>query len=167
MDELENFKISYLSKQPTINFCVPSSNPLMFIDGISGLTLYRENNFQVQLFICEPNINIPEHTHPNIDSFELFLYGMKFTHSGKTIIDSDMALKEKNKIPFCSYQTIRVKPNDWHGGVSSKNGGAFISIQHWLNDTKPTHVSNDWQGEVVGKKHKQQLNMQEELWWIR
>jgi hypothetical protein len=163
MDELENFKISYLSKKPTINFCVPFSNPLMFIDGISGLTLYRENNFQVQLFICEPNINIPEHTHPNIDSFELFLYGMKFTHSGKTIIDSDMALKEKNKIPFCSYQTIRVKPNDWHGGVSSKNGGAFISIQHWLNDTKPTHVSDDWQGEVVGKKHKQQLNMQEAL----
>ena len=163
MDELENFKIWYLSKQPTINFCVPFSNPLMFIDGISGLTLYRENNFQVQLFICEPNINIPEHTHPNIDSFELFLYGMKFTHSGKTIIDSDMALKEKNKIPFCSYQTIRVKPNDWHGGVSSKNGGAFISIQHWLNDTKPTHVSDDWQGEVVGKKHKQQLNMQEAL----
>ena len=32
-----------------------------------------------------------------------------------------------------------------------------------LNNTKPTHVSDDWQGEVVGKKHKQQLNMQEAL----
>ena len=159
-DDLKEFKNWYF-KNNTIK--TPFDNPLMFIDGIAGITLYRKKPFQVQLFICEPNINIPEHTHPNIDSFELFLYGMKFTHSGKTIIDSDMALKEKNKIPFCSYQTIRVKPNDWHGGVSSKNGGAFISIQHWLNNTKPRHVSDDWQGEVVGKKHKQQLNMQEAL----
>jgi len=161
VDKLESFKNWYLAQKPTIKFCVPFDNPLMFIDGISGLTLYRKNNFQVQLFICEPNINIPKHIHPNIDSFELFLYGMKFTHSEKTIIDSDMALKENNEIPFYYYQTIRVKPDDWHGGTSSKNGGAFISIQHWLNNTKPTHVSDDWQGNVVGNKHKQQLERTE------
>ena len=156
-DQLENFKNWYIAQKLIIRLCVPFDNPLMFIDGISGLTLYRENNFQVQLFICEPDINIPEHIHPNIDSFELFLYGMKFTHSGKTIIDSNMALKENNEMPFHYYQTIRVKPNDWHGGTSSKNGGSFISIQHWLNNTKPTHVSDDWQGNVVGNKHKKQL----------
>jgi hypothetical protein len=156
-DQLENFKNWYIAQKLIIRLCVPFDNPLMFIDGISGLTLYRQNNFQVQLFICEPNVNIPEHIHPNIDSFELFLYGMKFTHCGKTIIDSNMALKENNKMPFHYYQTIRVKPNDWHGGISSKNGGSFISIQHWLNNTKPTHVSNDWQGNVVGNKHKKQL----------
>ena len=48
---------------------------------------------------------------------------------------------------------INIKPNDWHGGVASKNGGAFISIQHWLNGVKPTHVGADWQGEVMGQKH--------------
>jgi len=161
MDKLESFKNWYLAQKPTIKFCVPFDNPLMFIDGISGLTVYRKENFQVQLFICEPNTEIPEHIHPNIDSFELFLYGMKFTHSKKTIIDSDMALKENNEMPLYYYQTIRVKPDDWHGGTSSKNGGAFISIQHWLNNTKPTHVSDDWQGNVVGNKHKQQLERTE------
>ena len=97
-DELENFKNWYFAQKRTMRLCVPFDNPLVFVDGVIGLTLYRENNFQVQLFICEPNINIPKHIHPNIDSFELFLYGMKFTHSGKIIIDSDMALKQKKEM---------------------------------------------------------------------
>ena len=53
-DQLENFKNWYIAQKLIIRLCVPFDNPLMFIDGISGLTLYRENNFQVQLF-SEPN----------------------------------------------------------------------------------------------------------------
>ena len=74
-----------LLKNNTIQ--VPYDNPLMFIDGIAGITLYRKKPYQVQLFICEPNNLITEHSHPNIDSYEMFLYGMQFSHKGKIIID--------------------------------------------------------------------------------
>ena len=36
-------------------------------------------------------------------------------------------------------------------------GSAFISIQKWLNNIKPTHVSKDWHGKPLGNKHKIQL----------
>jgi hypothetical protein len=54
---------------------------------------------------------------------------MKFTHGGKIIINDEQAVEEIDGMPAYAYQTIRVKPNDYHGGASSKNGGSFLSIQ--------------------------------------
>ena len=154
-DDLKEFKNWYL-KNSKID--TPYDNPLMFIDGISGITLYRKKPYQVQLFICEPNTIITEHSHPNIDSYEMFLWGMKFTHKGKIVIDEKMALLERNNMPRCSHWTLRIKPNELHGGNALEKGGSFISIQKWLNNINPTHVSKDWNGNILGKKHEKQLN---------
>ena len=74
-------------------------------------------------------------------------------------ITEDQALEEQNGYPINAYQTIRVKPNDPHGGTASKYGGAFISIQHWLNDVDPTHVSSNWEGNSMGKQHSEQAKL--------
>tara|TARA_R110002020_G_scaffold473916_1_gene703966 strand:- start:688 stop:1179 length:492 start_codon:yes stop_codon:yes gene_type:complete len=154
-DDLKDFKDWFL-KNNTIQ--TPYDNPLMFIDGIAGITLYKKQPYQVQLFICEPNTVITEHSHPNIDSYEMFLYGMEFSHKGKIIIDKRMSMLRKKNIPRLSNVTLRIKPNDLHGALSSEKGGAFISIQKWLNNMNPTHVSKDWQGQPLGDKHKIQLD---------
>jgi hypothetical protein len=158
-DMLAQFKNWYLNSGQVNKIFTPFKNPLLFIEGVSGVVLYRKKPFQVELFICQPNTFIPEHTHPDVDSFELFLYGMKFTHSGRTVINLDEALEQTNDMPTHAYKTIRVKPNDIHGGTSSKNGGAFISIQHWLNDIDPSHVSSNWSGDTMGKEHKLQTGL--------
>ena len=153
-DELRDFKNWYLKNN---KIQTPFNNPLMFIDGIAGITLYRQKPFQVQLFICEPNTIITEHSHPNIDSYEVFLWGMSFTHKGKTIINNKMAMLEKNGVPRCYKWTLRVKPSDLHGGQASNKGGSFLSIQNWLNGIEPSYVSKDWKGNVLGPKHQTQL----------
>ena len=82
-DKLSNFANWYLTSGEIKGIYTPSAkNALVFIDGLYGISLYRKKPYQVELFICQPNLNIPEHTHPNVDSYEVFLYGMKFTHSG-------------------------------------------------------------------------------------
>jgi hypothetical protein len=154
-DDLKEFKNWFL-KNNTIQ--VPYDNPLMFIDGIAGITLYKKKPYQVQLFICEPNTQITEHSHPNIDSYEMFLYGMEFSHKGKIIIDKKMSMLRKKNIPRLANVTLRIKPNDIHGALSSNKGGSFISIQKWINDLNPTHVSKDWHGKPLGNKHEKQLD---------
>ena len=158
-DELSNFANWYLTSGEIDRIYTPFKNPLLFIEGVSGVVLYRVKPYQVELFICQPNLIIPEHTHPDVDSYELFLYGMKFTHSGETVMSKDDALEEENGYPLNAYQTIRVKPNDLHGGTASDKGGAFISIQHWLNDVEPTHVSSNWDGNSMGTKHSEQAKL--------
>lgn len=155
-DDLSRFAYWYLNSGISKRIFTPSKNPLLFIEGVSGVVLYRKNSFQVELFICQPNTVIPEHTHPDVDSYELFLYGMKFTHSGETVISEEQAQQDTNGLPAYAYETIRVRPNDSHGGTASKNGGSFISIQQWRNGTEPTHVSSNWAGDTMGHDHKKQ-----------
>jgi len=124
-DDLSYFADWYLNSGDIKRLYTPFKDPLLFIEGVSGVVLYRRDNFQVELFICQPNTVIPEHTHPDVDSYECFLYGMKFTH----------------------------------GGTASKNGGAFISIQKWLNGVEPTHVSSNWDGDTMGDNHKEQTGL--------
>ena len=97
-DDLSSFADWYLNSGDIKRLYTPFKNPLLFIEGVSGVVLYRKDNFQVELFICQPNTIIPEHTHPDVDSYELFLYGMKFTHSGETVITDEQAQEEVKDI---------------------------------------------------------------------
>ena len=157
-DKLSHYANWYLSTKDIGNIYTPNNDGLLFIEGLTGIVLHRDKSFQVELFTCNPNVTLPEHTHPNVDSYECFLYGMEFTHSGETIIDAEEALQEENGYPIHAYQTIRVRPNDLHGGTASGRGGAFLSLQHWLDDIEPTHITSNWDGHPMGTIHSEQIN---------
>ena len=123
-------------------------NNLSFADGVIGFVLHREGQFQTQLFIVEPNVVIPDHIHPNVDSFEVAIHGMTFRHSGKTILTP-----ENDSVG----DSIYVHRNDWHGGCSCGDGGCFMSVQKWLNDVPPTSVGNDWGGDTMGPQHDSKI----------
>ena len=63
-DELSHFAHWYLTSGEVDKVYTPIKNGLLFIEGVSGIVLYRVKCFQVELFICQPNLVIPEHTHP-------------------------------------------------------------------------------------------------------
>ncbi len=156
-DDLSHFAL-WWSKQPYAVPLVPSVNAFAFEDNMCAITLFREGAFQVQLIIANPDCIIPPHTHPNVDSYEVFLNGMQFTHTTETVCTFDDALLDNGKgIPNLRGATVRVKPDEMHGGQASSQGGSFLSIQQWLNNITPTSVGNDWDGEVMGEKHKNNI----------
>lgn len=151
-DDLSEFLQVFLNTQSNRLF-VPFINPLAFVEGVTGLTIYRSDPFQVQLFIVNPNVEIHEHQHPNVDSYEVALCGMRFTYRGqelKTFWDT----ADFQGLPKGSYLALRVRPEDKHGAFASDQGGAFLSVQRWLNGVRPTSVGNDWEGKRMGKIHK-------------
>ena len=156
-DELSFFANWYLTTSEIKRFHTPFRDPLLFIEGVSGVVLYRKQYFQVELFICAPNTIIPEHTHPDVDSYEVFLYGMQFTHNGTMAISMTQAMQETQGMPSHAYESLRVKPTDLHGGTASPTGGAFISIQKWLHGVTPSHVSSNWDGHTMGDNHRKQI----------
>ena len=103
---------------------------LSFADGVVGLVVHRDGQFQTQLFTVEPNVSIPNHRHPNVDSYEVAMNGMTFSHSGRTI-------------PFKIMRpgmAIYVDHDDLHEAYTLENGGCFLSVQQWLNGVSPTSV---------------------------
>ena len=161
-DELSHFDHWYLSGQVD-KIYPPMKNGLFFYEGISGLVLYRTGKFQVELFLCPPDTVIPEHTHPDVDSYECFLHGMEFHLDGEIKTSMQEAIQEQNGYPTCLHNTIRVMPNQRHGGRTSNRGGAFVSIQHWLNGIEPSNVGLNWDGNTMGNIHTSHLQENTEM----
>lgn len=101
-DDLEAFLHFWMVNKPIIP---PETTPTNHNGSLSGCVLYRDGQYQVQLFIVKPNSEIPPHIHPNVDSYEVYLSGdINFMCNDKWF--------DQNK--FGSY--IRVKENSYHGG---------------------------------------------------
>lgn len=112
-------------------------------EGFAGVTLYRNGPFQVQLFVVKPNARSTRHAHPNIDSVE---YG---------IAGDDTFESERN---FRLHGLIMVAPGEMHTAAAREQGGAFFSIQKWLNGAIPSSVELDWTGEPLDQNHALQLS---------
>ena len=156
MDELEEYCYWFLTSSNPVGW-IPFENPVWKVEDVTSVLMHRQGQFQTQMFIVPPHTIIPEHTHPNVDSFEIYGGGeINFSHSGKLVSfshecavdpDSPMGLAKLHR------QFIRVKPNDIHGGFFGANGGVFFSVQRWLNDIKPHCVASDYIGKTMGPHH--------------
>ena len=116
------------------------------LEGFNSFLHRRDGQFQVQIFQFESKKHdmyvVPEHTHPNVNSYEIYLTGtIFFSHRGRWIHPKHPSLsyyKRKNKKRL---RCIQVNNDDMHGAVVKPEvGGKFISVQHWLNNVKPSCV---------------------------
>lgn len=154
MDLLEEFVDWYRENCSLLHF-VPLNKAVTCVSGAWSVTQFLEDQFQVQMWVIPPNFIIPEHTHPNVDSFEVYVGGqIMFSHSGRWVVSED-DLKEPAKMGLSKLrgEMIRVMPDDLHGGCFGPAGGVFLSVQHWLNGVKPSCVSNDYDGIGLDKDH--------------
>ena len=134
---------------------VPFQNAVWKIQDVTSILLYRKGQFQVQMFAVPEHTIVPEHTHPNVDSIEVYVGGnIAFSHSGKYIVPKD-TIVPKGPLGLCSRRglRVRVRPNDVHGGVVGEGGGVFLSVQHWLNGVEPHCVAADYTGLAMGEHH--------------
>jgi hypothetical protein len=152
---LQNNQVFTTAPDPLADFCAwwlenrvirpPfEANVVTFDDQVMGSTLYRDGAFQVQLFSVKPYTDIADHMHPNVDSFEVYLGGeIEFRHSGEYVTTA-AEISESNGVCTLLRQTLRVKPEDSHGGRFGAMGGLFLSVQHWINGVPPSSVHLDW-----------------------
>ena len=159
MDELEQFCSWFLKSMPVLG-AVPFSGAVSKIQDVTAILLYRRDQFQVQMFAVPEGTIIPEHTHPNVDSIEVYVGGnIHFSHSGKYVYPEDQLRPKEGSLGLAMKRgmTVRVRPNDLHGGVFGEGGGVFLSVQHWLNGVKPHCVAADYNGVTMGEHHLAQV----------
>lgn len=131
-DVLHQFLLYWLKNR---DFSPPVDDVVTHFHGkASGSVLYRKGSFQVQLFTVAPNVEIPDHIHPNMDSYEV--------HVGGDIAFRLNGSYELEQMPGLAGVT-RVLPNAFHGGSFGKRGGLFLSVQHWLNGVAPSSAGED------------------------
>jgi len=129
-------------------------NSVTRIGNNSGVVLYRNGPLQVQLWLADPESKISEHTHPNVDSYEVYFGGqMYFKKDGKLILSESDIYELPDRKSSVLFSNVFIHTDTQHSGYSGKIGGAFLSIQHWKNGILPSTIDNDWSGDLLDEAH--------------
>jgi hypothetical protein len=158
-DSIEEFAKWY--EESGYPICPPQHNAIFRTNNASALVLFREGQFQVELYIGDADSVTPEHSHPGVESIIVYLSG-----EGRTSINS---ITEKYREP-AEYDKVnpdgtsvlfklamRINPQDTHGLVTGSKGFAFYSIEKWDDSLTPTSVTIEWEGETTGDLHDETL----------
>ena len=151
-DDLRRFALDFRARAPVFGHVPEDIVTTYQIEDVTAVVWYRKGPFQVEMFIVPPNYIIPEHTHPNVASYEMYLGGdISFSHSGRWVSEDDLL-----RVPNASDNRgglIAVETDDLHGGAFGPRGGVFMSLQKWLNGIEPHSVASDYSGPVMGGHH--------------
>jgi hypothetical protein len=151
-DPLVAFVHDYLRQHPVSADTQPHG-PMSRLGPVTGYRAYREGQFQVEFFTVPPDYVIPAHTHPDVDSVEVYIRGqIRFTHGGRFVFETTSTVTGPDDGSY-QWRLLRVRPEDRHGAVTGAEGAMFISIQRWLNGRAPTSVATNYTGPAMDPEH--------------
>lgn len=138
----------------------PQNNAIFRTNNASALVLYREGQFQAELYIADADQVSPEHSHPGVESIIMFLSGEgSTTVNGKEEVDPRPYFNKINAdgTSLLFKQKVRINPIDSHGLICYDKGFAFFSIEKWPDGMTPTSVAAHWHGDTTGEIHDKMI----------
>tara|TARA_B100001559_G_scaffold146613_1_gene122911 strand:- start:1263 stop:1892 length:630 start_codon:yes stop_codon:yes gene_type:complete len=151
MDAITGFVDEYLSTFDPRDITKPEGwNRNFFgVPNFHRKVMYKEGQYQVECLNWPAHAIIPEHVHPDIDSYEVYIRGkISFSHDGYWIDNHP----EQEKICKMRHDffTLKVYHDDIHGAFMGDDRSIFMSVQHWQNGVKPSTVGENYIGAVDG-----------------
>jgi hypothetical protein len=138
-DDWENvtqFLDWYIANKMPIN--LPYQPEVFLSDDATAVSLFRHNQFQVELYLIHPFPNVPIHEHPNVDVIKVRLNKI----NGEVFADyGDPLTKGKS-------HGVGAKLSD------EDKGFPLFAVQHWKTEHPPTTVAAQWKGKTVGPKQE-------------
>ncbi len=124
----------------------------------TGMILYRQPPFQVELWILPPNTESPAHAHPNVDIYLVHVCGeIRVWVDEKLVLGpAETVPDQRTGVTKTNGNFIRLLPGQVHRAGTGPMGGAFINVQHWL-EGNPRFTSEDWTGDGLNEHHKKKL----------
>jgi hypothetical protein len=134
----------------------PFEDPVYVTDISYSFVLFREGQYQAELYLVRPNVSSPEHTHPGIENIIMVWGGdVSFTENG-VLHDLSEHYTEPgptglNKLFGMTGPNL--KGSSSHSLICANKGGAFLSLEKWPLDKKISSVTIAWDGDAVDSNH--------------
>jgi len=100
--------------------------------GCTGWNLGGIGRWQAELWFCPPRSIIPIHSHSNLDSHIIHIWGTALIVRG---------FKERLIPPFTLFKRFLIKAGERHGFQGYQNWFIFLNIERWHNNTNKTSAS--------------------------
>ena len=134
----------------------PYDSPVFVTSISSSYVLYREGQYQAELYLVKPNSSSPEHSHPRVENIIMVLGGeVGGTNNGELVDNAVEAMMPNpdgtSKLFKGMSDTLTDK--NVHSLITGPHGGAFISFEKWPEDVKPYSVTENWEGATIDPDH--------------
>jgi hypothetical protein len=126
----------------------PPKEDQVYVTEISySYVLYREGQYQAELYLVRPHTGSPDHSHPGVNNIIMLLGGDIGTKQNNIInlIPSD--------VDIFGFFGPTINSGDTHALHVGERGGAFLSLEKWDDGIKPTSVTIRWEGDTCGDGH--------------
>lgn len=125
----------------------PKEDPVYVTEISYSYVLYREGQYQAELYLVRPNTGSPDHSHPGVNNIIMLMGGDIGTKQNNivSLVPSDVDI-------FGLFGPT-INSGDTHSLHVGERGGAFLSLEKWDEGIKPTSVTIRWQGETCGDAH--------------
>lgn len=129
-------------------------------------TIFRQGQYQVELYLIRPDTVTPEHSHP-FDQQTIFLSGQLWgTRQGTDGIIGHSGNVERrhrhnpNLAHPDSHNIGAVLPTDhWHKLSVGPEGATILVAEHWAAGRTPTSAIIEWAGPSLGPDHDERLKL--------
>ena len=140
--DVESFMQWYMdSRMPILP---PWNAQVIASDDATAITLFRKGKYQVELYLIHPDIAVPQHSHPGMESVIVYLGG------GEQGYRDEFGISTRwGEITPVLYS------GDIHGGRElgvSPKGYAMLTFEKWPDDIEPTSAAILWCGNTAGPK---------------
>ena len=128
----------------------PFEDPIYVTDISYSYVLFREGQFQVELYLVKPNTFSPEHCHPGVENI-VMVWGGDIGTNPTDIVGGEPTQNGTSSLFGARSQVI--KNDATHALHAGEKGCAVISIEKWPEGVTPTSVSIRWRGDTCGDVH--------------
>jgi hypothetical protein len=125
----------------------PIEDPVYATEISMSYVLFREGQYQAELYLVKPNTGSPEHSHPGVENIIMLMGG----NVGLRVNGIDNI--PPKGLPLFGVFGETIRNNSSHALCCGDMGGAFLSLEKWDEGIKPTSVTIRWQGETCGDNH--------------
>lgn len=142
-DTLEEFMEWYIKAgKPML---VPWDAGTIQTDDATAICLFRQGQYQVEIYLIHAGYDIPPHAHPDMQVIAMTL--------GGGIVCGPPQTKFNVSAEFGRH--AKIKDGQWHGGDATKTGTGFalLSFEKFLNGTIPKSAAIQWRGPTAGPIH--------------
>lgn len=138
----------------------PFEDCVYVTDNSYSYVLFRQGQFQAEIYLVRPNSSSPEHSHPQVENIILLLGGdPAATYDG--VMDSMPIFTQPRAdgtSPIFGMMGPKITDKHTHALHTGNKGAAFLSLEKWPDNVRPTSVVVNWKGAALGEMHEKHIN---------
>ena len=134
----------------------PFEDPVYVTDISYSYVLFREGQYQAELYLVRPNTSSPDHSHPGVENIIMVWGGNVHTRQNGQLFDYSEHYNEAGKNgtnKLFGMSSKKLTDDQTHALIAGDKGGAFLSLEKWPEGVKPNSVTINWAGDPVDPTH--------------